>query len=49
MSRDEVVAKATDLMTPVLGDARTRALVGRLVTIDGLSDVRALRPMLQRG
>ena len=48
MSRDEVVAKATDLMTPVLGDARTRALIGRLMTVDGLSDVRALRPMLQR-
>ncbi len=48
MSRDEVVAKATDLMTPVLGEPRARALIARLLTIDGLGDVRALRPMLQR-
>ena len=49
MSRDEVVAKATDLMAPVLGEARARALIARLLTIDGLSDIRALRPMLQVG
>ena len=48
MSRDELVAKATDLMAPVLGEAPTRALIARLLTVDGLDDVRALRPMLQR-
>ena len=48
MARDEVVAKATDLMAPVLGEDRARALIARLLTIDGLGDVRALRPMLQR-
>ena len=35
-------------MAPVLGEARARALIARLLTIDGLADVRALRPMLQR-
>ena len=48
MSRDEVVGKATDLVAPVLGADAARTLIGRLLTIDGLADVRTLRPMLQR-
>jgi len=48
MSREEVVAKATDLIAPVLGAAAARTLIARLLTVDALSDVRALRPMLQR-
>jgi 2-methylcitrate dehydratase PrpD len=49
MSRDEVVAKATDLIAPVLGANQARTLIARLLTIDAMSNVRALRPMLQRG
>ena len=48
MSRDEVVAKATDLIAPVLGADAARMLIGRLLTIDSLADLRGLRPMLQR-
>jgi 2-methylcitrate dehydratase PrpD len=48
MSRDEVVAKATDLMSPVLGANQARTLIARLLTIDAVNNVRALRPMLQR-
>jgi 2-methylcitrate dehydratase PrpD len=48
MSRDEVVAKATDLMAPVLGAAAARTLIARLLGIDAVTNVRALRPMLQR-
>ena len=48
MSRDEVVGKATDLVAPVLGADAARTLIGRLLTIDGVADVRTLRPMLQR-
>ena len=47
-SRDEVVGKATDLVAPVLGADAARTLIGRLLTIDGIADVRTLRPMLQR-
>src|SRR6187402_2473960 len=46
MSRDEVVGKATDLVAPVLGADAARTLIGRLLTIDGVADVRTLRPML---
>jgi 2-methylcitrate dehydratase PrpD len=48
MSREEVVAKATDLIAPVLGAAAARTVIARLLTLDALSDVRTLRPMLQR-
>jgi 2-methylcitrate dehydratase PrpD len=47
MSRAEVVDKARDLMTPVLGASSTRKLIDTLLTLEGVTDVRALRPMLQ--
>ena len=48
MSRDQVIAKCRDLMAPVLGDAQTRRLIDRVMTIDTAKDVRELRPLLQR-
>ncbi|HET8922285.1 MAG TPA: MmgE/PrpD family protein [Candidatus Acidoferrum sp.] len=48
MSREEVVAKARDLMTPVLGAAKCAKLVERLLEIETVKDVRELRPSLQR-
>ena len=47
MSREEVAAKARDLMTPVLGAATTANLVERVTTLDGVSNIRDLRPLLQ--
>lgn len=49
MSRDEVVAKARDLMTPVLGAATCAMLIERVLEIENVKDVRELRPLLQRG
>jgi 2-methylcitrate dehydratase PrpD len=49
MSRDEVVAKARDLMTPVIGAGNCTKLIERVLEIERLKDVRDLRPLLQRG
>jgi 2-methylcitrate dehydratase PrpD len=48
MSRDEVVAKARDLIDPVLGlETRTR-LIEKVYALEQVKDVRELRPLLQR-
>jgi 2-methylcitrate dehydratase PrpD len=48
MTREEVVDKAGDLISPVLGDAKCSALIGKLLDVDKLQDIRELRPALQR-
>ncbi len=48
MSRDQVVAKARDLMTPVLGAAGAAKLIERALDIERVKNVRELRPLLQR-
>jgi len=47
MTRDEVVAKARELMTPVLGAATCTNLIERVLALDSVKDVRELRPLLQ--
>ena len=47
MSRDEVVAKARELMSPVLGDRACAKLVESVLQLDDLKDVRDLRPLLR--
>jgi 2-methylcitrate dehydratase PrpD len=47
MTRDEVVAKARELMTPVLGAATCSQLIERVLALDGVKDIRDLRPLLQ--
>jgi 2-methylcitrate dehydratase PrpD len=46
MTRDEVVAKARDLMTPVLGPVTCSNLIERVLGLDNLKDIRDLRPFL---
>ena len=46
MSRDQVVAKARDLITGHLGPNHTDALIEAVLAIDHLADVRALRGLL---
>ena len=48
MTREEVVAKARDLMEPVLGRAKTVRAIDALLALETLRDVRTLRPLLQR-
>jgi len=47
MTRKEVEAKALDLMAPVLGPVRARALVAAVRGIERLASCAALRPLLQ--
>lgn len=48
MTREEVVAKCRDLTAPVVGAAAAGQLVERVLDLEGLKDVRQLRPLLQR-
>ena len=47
MSRAEVDAKCYDLLAPITGKRRARRLCDTVWTLDGLTDVRKLRPLLQ--
>jgi len=48
MPREEVVAKARDLITPVLGPAACTSLIDKVFDVESLKDIRELRPLLQR-
>ena len=47
MTRAELVAKARDLIDPVLGALRAGQLVEKVLALERLSDIRQLRPLLQ--
>jgi 2-methylcitrate dehydratase PrpD len=47
MSQDEVVAKARDLVAPVLGADTCTKLIEKIFSLDRVRDVRELRPLLQ--
>ena len=49
MSREEVIAKARDLMNPVLGTGTTTKLIDTIFNLENVKNVRDLRPVLQRG
>ena len=48
MTREEVIAKASDLITPVLGAAKCSSLIEKVFHLESVSDIRELRPLLQR-
>jgi 2-methylcitrate dehydratase PrpD len=48
MTRQEVVDKARDLITPVLGATTCTSLIERILAIESVGDIRELRPLLQR-
>jgi 2-methylcitrate dehydratase PrpD len=48
MGRDEIIAKARDLITPVLGPATFQKLADRIFDLEHLKNVRELRPLIQR-
>ena len=48
MTSDEVRAKARDLMTPVLGRASTSKLIEQIFGLEKVTDIRELRPLLQK-
>jgi hypothetical protein len=46
MPREEVAAKARDLLLPLLGARRSEKLIDAVWQIERLRDARALRPLL---
>src|SRR5229473_639697 len=48
MTRDEVAAKARDLITPVLGATAAASLIEKVLALESVKDLRELRPALQR-
>jgi 2-methylcitrate dehydratase PrpD len=49
MARTEVINKASDLTTPVLGREVSRRLIDTIFGIEEMADIRSLRRLLQRG
>jgi hypothetical protein len=47
MTREEVVAKARDLIAPVLGETKSRSLLSKIMALENVSDLRELQPLLQ--
>jgi 2-methylcitrate dehydratase PrpD len=48
MTRAEIIAKATDLITPILGAEICKQLVQTVFQMEALKDMRELRPLLQK-
>jgi hypothetical protein len=44
-----MIEKARDLTAPILGRERSERLIETGYTIEKLTDIRQLRPLLQRG
>ena len=49
MTREEVVAKARELMAPVLGAANAASVIEKLLGLENVKNIRELRPLLQIG
>jgi 2-methylcitrate dehydratase PrpD len=49
MTRDEVIAKARELITPVLGATKCAAIIEKIFALENVKDIRELRPALQLG
>jgi 2-methylcitrate dehydratase PrpD len=47
MTREEVVAKARELMAPVLGERVCATLIERVLGLENVKDIRELRPLLR--
>ena len=47
MTRDEVIAKARDLIAPVLGAPKCTNLIGKVFELESVNNIRDLRPLLQ--
>jgi 2-methylcitrate dehydratase PrpD len=48
MTRDEVAAKARELITPVLGAAACARLIETVLNLEQVNNVGELRPLLQK-
>jgi 2-methylcitrate dehydratase PrpD len=48
MTRDEIIAKARDLMVPILGAAKFEQLTAKVFALETVKSLAELRPLLQR-
>jgi 2-methylcitrate dehydratase PrpD len=48
MTREDVVAKSRDLITPVLGSAKCEKLIAKVFDLEAATNISELRPLLQR-
>ena len=48
MTREEIRAKASNLMTPILGAEQSDKLIERILALEKVKNIRELRPLLQR-
>jgi hypothetical protein len=48
MTREEVVAKARDLVTPIIGASTTQKFIDTVFSIERVKNVVALRAMIAR-
>ena len=49
MSRAELIEKARDLIVPILGRETSERLIETVFAIEGMTDIRKLQSLLQRG
>lgn len=49
MPREVVVAKARDLMAPILGADKAAKAIQKVLALETVKDIRELRPLLQKG
>jgi 2-methylcitrate dehydratase PrpD len=47
MTREEVIAKAQDLVAPILGGQKCASLINKIFELESVSNIRDLRPLLQ--
>ena len=47
MTREEVMVKSYDLLSPTLGAGSAKRLVETVMGLETVKDIRALRPLLQ--
>ncbi|MBZ5661992.1 MAG: MmgE/PrpD family protein [Acidobacteriia bacterium] len=47
LTREQVIAKARDLMEPVIGDTSTSRLIDRVLELEKIKNIHELRPLLQ--
>jgi 2-methylcitrate dehydratase PrpD len=49
MTKDEVAAKARDLVAPSLGAAKAEQLIATIWNIEAVKNIRELRSLIQKG
>jgi 2-methylcitrate dehydratase PrpD len=47
MTREELIAKARDLVAPVLGTATTQKLIDKIFALESVKNILELRPLIQ--